>query len=78
MKTADCQASELQASGKHAAEVLPSAARDTVQQVAQPQQPKPNSAGLLSPCDQCGKIGHSPDRSFFKIQKCKSCGKRGT
>ena len=77
METANRQASELQASAKCTTEVLPSAARDAIQWVAQPQQPKPNSAGLLSPCYRCGKIGHSPDKCFLKTQKCRSCGKKG-
>ena len=77
METANCQASELQVSAKSATTAMPSAARDAIQQVVQPQQPKPNSAGLLPPCYRCGKTGHSPDRCFFKTQKCRCCGKKG-
>ena len=76
-KLPTAKASELQASAKSAAAAVPSAARDAVQRVSQPQQPKPNSAGLLPPCYRCGKTGHSPDRCFFKTQKCRSCGKKG-
>ncbi len=28
-------------------------------------------------CDRCGKPGHSPDRCYFRSQKCRACGKRG-
>ena len=48
METANHQARELQASAKSATAAMLSAVRDAVQRVAQPQQPKPNSAGLYS------------------------------
>ena len=29
------------------------------------------------PCFRCGKLGHRPDKSFFKKQKCRQCGSYG-
>ena len=68
MEAANRKASELQASTKTGV-----AARD-IQHVAPP---KPESASAFPPCYRYGKTGHSPDSCYFKLQKCRGCGKKG-
>ena len=44
---------------------------------SKPRAGKPQFAEGSSPCDRCGKTGHTPDHCYFKTQRCRACGKRG-
>ena len=69
-ETASQRASELQASVKTGA----SSEGDLRKVVlGKPQ----NGKGTAQSCYRCGKAGHTPDRCFYKHQKCRVCQKKG-
>ena len=70
LETARRRASELQASAKATTQV----SKD-IQRVAPG---RPTNAGVSPPqcCYRWGKAGHHPDKSHYRLQKCRGCGKR--
>ena len=35
------------------------------------------SAGHKRPCGRCGKVGHPPDKCYFRNQRCRKCKRLG-
>jgi len=69
METASRQASELQASAK-------ATGTQPHREVGRVTAGRGTSVTPPQSC-RCGKSGHHPDKCYYRVQKCRSCGKRG-
>ena len=61
----------MEAARRQAGELRSSSYPQDLKYVAVPQ------AGGKWPCFRCGKTNHSPEKCYYKDQKCRACGKRG-
>ena len=78
MEAASRRANELRGSTR--VTTVPDGATDTAQYVGRKPRKylsKGSSAPPSSACNRCGKTNHTPEKCFYRNQKCRSCGRRG-